>query len=92
MTMEERLSVILLGVDVPHGSLAEVVEKVAAEIRAAVAAERERCARVCEMTHTELDAEFASDNGCTDTALVAAERIRECFTPPTGLVRASTDS
>lgn len=38
--------------------------------------ERERCAKVCEQTHAELDAEY-SPEGCAGTALVAAQRIRE---------------
>ena len=53
-----------------------MVGVVAAAIREAEAAMRERCARICEQTHKELDAEFDSSGGCTDTALIAAERIR----------------
>lgn len=48
---------------------------IAAAIRDAVAAAIERCAKICEATHAELDARF-SPEGCTDGALVAADRIR----------------
>lgn len=57
---------------------AEAIRELAAEVRrlrAELAGLREECARICERTHAELDAEY--EGGCADTALVAADRIRE---------------
>jgi len=64
------------GLPIYGENMTSLVAVVAAAIREAVAAERERCARICEQTHKELDAEFEGSGGCTDTALIAAERIR----------------
>jgi hypothetical protein len=48
--------------------------------RAAWNAATDQAAAVCEQVHAELDAKFAPE-GCTDTALVAAGRVREGRTP-----------
>ena len=53
----------------------ETCDEIAAAVRAARAHEREACAKLAEETHAELDAQY-SPEGCTDTALTVAERIR----------------
>ena len=75
-TPEERAEVMMAAGRITFAGQPYVAAQIRAAIREAVAAERERCARICEQTHKELDAEFEGSGGCTDTALIAAERIR----------------
>lgn len=82
MTFEQRADNLfnaiaaVMPIAASYGEIRKAREAIADAIRAAVAEQRERDAKIAEQTHAELDAKFSPD-GCTDTALEVARRIRE---------------